>query len=258
MVSFQFQDEVVCKVSDFGDSTMLITKALGREKIANPIWCAPEIIKGEEYTEKADIFSMGILMVELASRIIPYSDYEISNTKFLSVFEDAIISGLRPSIPETTPENYAKLIQICWSDDPDQRPSAESLYESIEQMFKEANLLLSMKNKKSSSTSANTNSNTKNPQSPGVSQNINLQPFRPLVEKPAFSRAFSSQIYFSNNTNTKTGEGVIQSSNRNSLQFYFSKQSSGLRQRGTPLQPPKLQSSSSSSQLSNSNNPSKQ
>ena len=33
---------------------------------------APEVIKGEKYTEKADVFSYGIILWEIASREPPY------------------------------------------------------------------------------------------------------------------------------------------------------------------------------------------
>lgn len=37
---------MVCKLTDFGESIMVATKALGRDKLGNPVWCAPEIMKG--------------------------------------------------------------------------------------------------------------------------------------------------------------------------------------------------------------------
>ena len=33
---------------------------------------APEVIKGQNYTEKADVFSFGIILWEIASREPPY------------------------------------------------------------------------------------------------------------------------------------------------------------------------------------------
>lgn len=73
MVSFSEDSHVVCKVSDFGESLVVATKALGRDKLANPAWCSPEIMKGDAYTEKADVFSMGIVMWELLTQKLPYS-----------------------------------------------------------------------------------------------------------------------------------------------------------------------------------------
>lgn len=73
MVSSFEESPVVCKVSDFGESLAVATKASGRDKLANPAWCAPEIMKGEPYTEKADVFSLGIVLWEILTRQLPYS-----------------------------------------------------------------------------------------------------------------------------------------------------------------------------------------
>lgn len=49
MASFNENEEIVCKVSDFGESIAAATKALGREKLANPLWLSPEIMRGTKY-----------------------------------------------------------------------------------------------------------------------------------------------------------------------------------------------------------------
>jgi serine/threonine protein kinase len=41
-------------------------------KIGTYQWMAPEVISGQSYTEKADIFSFGIILWEIASREPPY------------------------------------------------------------------------------------------------------------------------------------------------------------------------------------------
>lgn len=131
MVSFNEEDEVVCKVGDFGESLLVATQASGREKLANPSWCAPEIMNKEPYTEKADIFSMGIVFNELYSRERPYHEHEISQSRFISNFEDAIIKGLRPTIPPDTPPEMGEVIQTCWQADPSKRPTSDSVYKSL-------------------------------------------------------------------------------------------------------------------------------
>lgn len=48
--------DVMCKVGDFGESRFVVTSGQGRENLANPLWLAPEVMKGGEYTEKCDVY----------------------------------------------------------------------------------------------------------------------------------------------------------------------------------------------------------
>ena len=109
--------EVIAKVADFGLSQVLASTTQGRS-VANPVWLAPEIMKSEEYTEKADVYSYGVILYELASRQNFFGD-----CKFMSALENRVIEGERPSIPNSTPPEFSKIIQSCWDGEPDNRPS---------------------------------------------------------------------------------------------------------------------------------------
>jgi serine/threonine protein kinase len=41
------------------------------------MWMAPEIIKGQMYTEKADVYAFGIILWEILTRKEPYEDKEM-------------------------------------------------------------------------------------------------------------------------------------------------------------------------------------
>jgi serine/threonine protein kinase len=58
------------KLADFGWTKGLENYMTG--KIGTYQWMAPEVISGQKYTEKADVFSFGIILWEIASREPPY------------------------------------------------------------------------------------------------------------------------------------------------------------------------------------------
>ena len=45
------------------------------------------------------------------------------------------MSGLRPSMPDSAPEEYKKLAERCCDDDPDNRPDARRLYDDIRDLY---------------------------------------------------------------------------------------------------------------------------
>jgi mitogen-activated protein kinase kinase kinase 9 len=59
-----------CKIADFGWSRSLANYMTG--KIGTYQWMAPEVISNEAYTEKADVFSFGVILWEIAVREPPY------------------------------------------------------------------------------------------------------------------------------------------------------------------------------------------
>lgn len=75
------------------------------------------------YTEKADVFSFGIVAYEVLSHQDPYSEYPEARGAFMAKLEDKILVGLRPSLPPTTPEPLRALVEQCWDADPNLRPS---------------------------------------------------------------------------------------------------------------------------------------
>lgn len=96
---------------------------------------APEVIEGKKYSEKADVYSAGVIFWEIASRKRFFSEIA-----FLSQVEDMVIAGERPSIPQDcldeVPE-FAEVIRDCWQNDPSARPSFKQVVERIAQIIEE-------------------------------------------------------------------------------------------------------------------------
>jgi len=118
------------KVTDFGLSTVYSTKTAERQ-VDNPLWLAPEIIKGEIASEKADVYSFAIILWEISSHKSPYSEYSWT---FGHELEEQIGDGLRPTFLEGTPLLYKKLVEKCWSDNPESRPPFNQIVETLENL----------------------------------------------------------------------------------------------------------------------------
>lgn len=109
-------DSYRVKLADFGWTKGLDNYMTG--KIGTYQWMAPEVIASQKYSEKADVFSYGIILWEIASREPPFK-----NLSGLQVSMEVLNNDLRPKIPKNTPESYVKLMKKCWDREPSKRPS---------------------------------------------------------------------------------------------------------------------------------------
>ncbi len=123
------------KIADFGLAHL---KARSHRKntgfygyVGTPCYMAPEVIQRESYGVKADVFSLGVLMCELLSGVYPFSvsgDKEMDDDEF----DQAIVSGLRPSVPARAPPLLRELIQACWHGDAEHRPLMDQVLAQLE------------------------------------------------------------------------------------------------------------------------------
>jgi serine/threonine protein kinase len=77
------------------------------------VWLAPEIIQMKPYTEKADVYSLGVIFWELLTR-----EQYFSEIRFMAILEDMVKAGKRPPIPSSCIPSYRQLIELCWAQDP--------------------------------------------------------------------------------------------------------------------------------------------
>ncbi|CAF4868404.1 unnamed protein product [Rotaria sp. Silwood1] len=100
-------------------------------------WTAPEILLLEDYVDKSDIYSLGIVFWELASRRVPYYEHKDD------VIRTSVLAGDRLQIPESTPSGFQTIIERCWAQQPNDRPNSSYLVEMIEECIQmQSNSLL--------------------------------------------------------------------------------------------------------------------
>lgn len=69
----------VLKVADFGFCKNLEGPSdIAQTMLGSPIYMAPEVIKGEPYTMKADIWSLGVVLYEMLYGICPFHSSSIA------------------------------------------------------------------------------------------------------------------------------------------------------------------------------------
>lgn len=121
------------KISDFGISRLKPDpNAVMTYKMGSPLWMAPEIFEEMPFTEKADMYSFGIVLWELLERRLPFED--VSMFKIVRM----VVDGARPPIPDWCPASYSKLMRACWAHDPAERPSFERVLEMIAKLGEDA------------------------------------------------------------------------------------------------------------------------
>eukprot|EP00605_Chrysophyceae_sp_TOSAG23-4_P001788 GSChrysophyteH1.ASY1.ANO1.1977.1 assembled CDS len=97
-------------------------------------YLAPELVAAQKsYSEKVDIYSLGVTFCEIWSGEDPWEGVDIFK------IYDAVQAGKRPKIPENIPVVFKNIIESCWIQNPAERPSAEnlslSLHGAILQMY---------------------------------------------------------------------------------------------------------------------------
>eukprot|EP00158_Paraphelidium_tribonemae_P003204 Partr_v1_DN25952_c0_g1_i2_m68288 putative integrin-linked kinase len=120
MVEYGLHNTILGHSQDFDD------------RLFEPEWIAPEVLIEGKYTqlEAADVYSFGILLYEMVTRVPPYGDMNAMHVGLKVTLE-----GLRPDIPEYVPVSLKQLMQVCWSDEPKNRPSLAEVDTIIDELM---------------------------------------------------------------------------------------------------------------------------
>lgn len=97
----------------------------------------PSSFKFDSYRrgKKSDIFSLGVLLWEVSSGKKPCN--ECTKSHEIVIYR---MKGFRDNPVPGVPEEYVKLYEQCWDEDPEKRPTSEQVHNTlIEQYGPESN-----------------------------------------------------------------------------------------------------------------------
>lgn len=110
------------RIADFG-----IARFNGKDekltmRLGTPHWMAPEALYGEGYGFPVDVYSFAMVLYELLTFKLPWAGMDA-----LAVTRAVVIEKKRPILPQC-PAPLKNLINRCWDQDPNARPTFSEIY----------------------------------------------------------------------------------------------------------------------------------
>ncbi|GMF65947.1 unnamed protein product [Phytophthora lilii] len=126
-------EKLDAKLTDFGTSRERVNESM-TGGVGTCLWMAPEVMIGDRYDDKADMFSFGVVLSELDTHASPYWHAKDPNDSSRQMPEPAILQmvatgKLQVKFSKEAIKNVVALGNACVSVDPKSRPTAtEALY----------------------------------------------------------------------------------------------------------------------------------
>ncbi|XP_057783602.1 uncharacterized protein LOC131001275 [Salvia miltiorrhiza] len=123
----------VCKVGDFGLSRIKRNTLVSGGVRGTLPWMAPELLNGNSsrVSEKVDVFSFGIALWEILTGEEPYVNMHCG-----AIIGGIVSDSLRPPVPERCDPEWRKLMEQCWSHEPEARPPFSEITKRLQGMSK--------------------------------------------------------------------------------------------------------------------------
>eukprot|EP00192_Tetraselmis_astigmatica_P012904 CAMPEP_0117648470 /NCGR_PEP_ID=MMETSP0804-20121206/421_1 /TAXON_ID=1074897 /ORGANISM="Tetraselmis astigmatica, Strain CCMP880" /LENGTH=404 /DNA_ID=CAMNT_0005454073 /DNA_START=692 /DNA_END=1906 /DNA_ORIENTATION=- len=143
----------VAKLADFGLSSVVDLKKYAKKngQLADKYeltggtgsftYMAPEVLKGDKYNEKVDVFSASMIVWEIFSyKLRMYRDpvLGLTTAEYLEIVKqnayDTAYHGKRAPMPFSWPAPLKEILRKGWSTDPDKRPTCEEMVQALKSL----------------------------------------------------------------------------------------------------------------------------
>ena len=124
------------KICDFGlsralEGTLATITTDGRNSKGTPTHMAPEVCRSDPgcYTVSCDIYSYGVVVMEIVTRTRPFEDKKDWNNVQLCM--QIGFRGARPTLPDTLSSEISEFIENCWHSDLGQRLTINQAFDQL-------------------------------------------------------------------------------------------------------------------------------
>lgn len=123
-----------CKVADFGccqvvGDTSVPSTPTKSSLTGTYAYRAPELLRGESISTKADIYSFGICLWQMLVRERPFG-----NEHYQVIIFKVVAYNLRPIVPTASDQiemDYIELMKRCWDKENKNRPTADEILKHL-------------------------------------------------------------------------------------------------------------------------------
>lgn len=116
-----------CKLGDFGECRSEERASLAKSTNATPLWAAPEVLRCEAHTKMVDVWSYGIVLVEIVNRAWPYAEESVALGSLSNLLGAIAHRGMRPRLVRPCPSEVSNMICHCLQEDPQHRPQFDQI-----------------------------------------------------------------------------------------------------------------------------------
>lgn len=95
-------------------------------------YMAPEVALRQPYTEKADVYSFGIMVWQMARDRVPFKG--LSREDFMT---HVVTAGERPKLDKSWPAGFSTLLTASWHKDSQSRPSFQAIVAQLSKLMED-------------------------------------------------------------------------------------------------------------------------